>query len=285
VVHGRKRERKTGFTLIELLVVIAVIAILAALLLPALSRSKAQAQSTVCKNHLHEMGVALHMYVDDAQAYPFYFYQNPEQADVYGLDTQAGCQWFTALQPYYPMNWTNSAYHCPTYQGVLYSWGLPSCGSYSYNVFGCNGIIGPDSITQAAISGLEGLGGMLWPGGKTTPTHAEKDVLYPSATFAIMDTLASYEMPPYPGVGAHTSVWTIKIGSGLSGIDSCGCFSAIFPYEQLTVGNASPMPHDRSYNVVFCDDHVEPVLFTNLFNPAMTAMNWNIDHKIYGTNW
>jgi hypothetical protein len=27
------------------------------------------------------------------------------------------------------------------------------------------------------------------------------------------------------------------------------------------------------------------VLFTNLFNPAMTAMNWNIDHQTHGTNW
>jgi prepilin-type N-terminal cleavage/methylation domain-containing protein len=41
-----------GFTLIELLAVIAIIAILAALLLPALTRAKQQANSTVCKNHL-----------------------------------------------------------------------------------------------------------------------------------------------------------------------------------------------------------------------------------------
>ena len=64
----------TGFTLIELLVVIAIIGILAALLLPVLSRTKAQAHSIVCKNHLRQMGLALQMYVQDHQdKYPFAF--------------------------------------------------------------------------------------------------------------------------------------------------------------------------------------------------------------------
>lgn len=60
---------KRGFTLIELLVVIAIIGLVAALLLPVLSSSKAKAEHAVCLNNLKELGLANAMYMNDSHGF------------------------------------------------------------------------------------------------------------------------------------------------------------------------------------------------------------------------
>ncbi|MHC4282661.1 MAG: type II secretion system protein, partial [Planctomycetota bacterium] len=61
----KKRRFLTGFTLIELLVVIFVIAVLLALLVPALRKAREVTRRTVCQNNLRQIAVAWNVYLDD----------------------------------------------------------------------------------------------------------------------------------------------------------------------------------------------------------------------------
>ena len=62
---GCPRSHRTGFTLVELLIVIAVIAVLAAMIVPALSRAKERAKRIGCLNNLKQMILGSHMYAED----------------------------------------------------------------------------------------------------------------------------------------------------------------------------------------------------------------------------
>jgi prepilin-type N-terminal cleavage/methylation domain-containing protein len=92
------RTRRQGFTLIELLVVIAIIAVLIALLLPAVQQAREAARRAQCKNHLKQLGLALHNYHDSANRLPpgWVGVTSAGLQDVNGLN---GWGWASKLLP------------------------------------------------------------------------------------------------------------------------------------------------------------------------------------------
>src|SRR5438309_8786076 len=108
---GGRQNRAVAFTLVELLVVIAVIAILTSVLLPALSQAKAKAQSIKCRSNLHEIGLALQMFVDDNLYYPRL---------VGGGGRGRKEAWTGQLAPYLSIAGTNdTGPTCPAFKAVI----------------------------------------------------------------------------------------------------------------------------------------------------------------------
>jgi len=118
--------RGSAFTLIELLVVIAVIAILASLLLPALSRAKESARSTICLNHIRQLGVAAVLYSGDTGRFPNI---------LEWLYARGGGPADPASGKLYPYLRTRTVYLCPTDKAALEASqrpGFPAARQHSY---------------------------------------------------------------------------------------------------------------------------------------------------------
>jgi prepilin-type N-terminal cleavage/methylation domain-containing protein/prepilin-type processing-associated H-X9-DG protein len=92
--------KKAIFTLIELLIVIALIAILAAMLLPALNKARDKAKAISCLSNLKQISLGFHLYADDYDSY-----LPPHSAFSFGIDSYIG----GAYQGNYPKVWICSA--------------------------------------------------------------------------------------------------------------------------------------------------------------------------------
>jgi len=124
-------SNKKGFTLVELLVVISIIALLLAVMLPALSKAKEQARIIVCKSNLHNYVLASKMYLEaNNQVFP-----NPAWS-IYSRDSNTPqhpqkCHWHDAGVepdgPLWPYLAAKNVHCCPTFAIVAKKIGPHKC--------------------------------------------------------------------------------------------------------------------------------------------------------------
>ncbi len=205
----RKGHISRGFTLIELLVVCGIIALLAAILLPALGRAREVAKSVGCMSNLHSIGLGLHTYV---AAYDNWFpidyqYNNGEQEaplaaiTTGGLDTAGYFHWTAKLEPdlytasvfYVDNNQANAAAGSPVTAGP-YPMQEPQyvCPSHTPHGFA------PTNFTSVRIPAP--------PPGQSTETALVDDKQAPRLSYVANEAI----MPRKKYCAEHDASWLLN---------------------------------------------------------------------------
>jgi prepilin-type N-terminal cleavage/methylation domain-containing protein len=127
--------QKNAFTLIELLVVVAIIAVLVALLLPALQKARFNAQQAVCSANWHQVGILIGMYLSD---------NNDKYFPIHTNDWR--CVWDWPYPPQYPGNFWGFGRLKPYCDYNWFSWDKAKRG-----IFTCPTCPEPTAVTFANV--------------------------------------------------------------------------------------------------------------------------------------
>lgn len=244
--------RRCGFTLIELLVVIAIIAVLLAVLMPALNKVKQQAQEMGCRSNLRQYGISLFMYLDDWDStYPSaWTFLVANERPVTGY--QRYCRWHDPRYPpdgaFWPYLKDKGAHLCPSFKVWAKSMGsshpehttsIPVIPQFSYSM---NALLG-GKYMQHGWSGPVAYGGGAIKQSEVTRKHSE--VFF----------VAEENMWTRPG---NSSVLNDGALCGF-GTDWFGTFH----------GTSAAKLDYGTTNIVFVDGHVDSV--TSALTPAGTS--------------
>ncbi len=164
------KMKNKSFTLIELLVVIAIIAILAGMLLPALSKARARAQAASCISNLRQMGTAFNMYLVDTKDYMPYGGPN--------APTDAAA-WYNGIYPYLD---NIKMYNCPSIDGPTVNWSI-------FSDFGTYSEVEGKMLGEYGYNTHLGVPTSTWPGpGACAPKAVTRSTQLRRATPVIADT-------------------------------------------------------------------------------------------------